>query len=162
MKRVIILAIICFCQISVFSQKKYEMVVEKNDGTEFVINVEDILRTYFRERKDNNDNNNNATALVGTWVKDYDEIGVIGIKFTIDGKAYYNEWSKWEQPNFDNVKSPANYVITGSTIRITHSSIPSYYEEYTFTLSDNNTISFNLVSYAETNHGLSGVFHRLQ
>ena len=32
------------------AQKKYEMVVEKTDGSETVFNVEDIVRTYLRER----------------------------------------------------------------------------------------------------------------
>ena len=52
MKRVItILAFATLCQVSVLGQKKYEMVVEKTDGTETVFNVEDITRTYFRERE---------------------------------------------------------------------------------------------------------------
>ena len=51
MKRVIILlALASLYQVTVFGQKKYEMVVEKTDGTETVFNVEDIARTYFRER----------------------------------------------------------------------------------------------------------------
>ena len=33
-----------------FAQKKYEMVIEKTDGTESVFNTEDVARTYFRER----------------------------------------------------------------------------------------------------------------
>ena len=33
-----------------FGQKKYEMVIEKTDGTESVFNTEDVARTYFRER----------------------------------------------------------------------------------------------------------------
>lgn len=36
--------------IAVLAQKKYEMVVEKTDGTETVFKVEDVKRTYFRER----------------------------------------------------------------------------------------------------------------
>jgi len=51
MKRIAVLfAIICLYHITVFGQKKYEMVIEKTDGTEIVINTEDIVRTYFRER----------------------------------------------------------------------------------------------------------------
>ena len=53
MRRIFILsAIFVICQVSVFGQKKYEMVVEKTDGTEITVNVEDIVRTYFRERTD--------------------------------------------------------------------------------------------------------------
>lgn len=50
MKRNIILfTVISLYHIAVFGQKKYEMVVEKNDGTEVVIKTEEIVRTYFRE-----------------------------------------------------------------------------------------------------------------
>ena len=53
MKRTITLvAVLCLLQTLAFGQKKYEMVIEKTDGTETVINVEDIVRTYFRERTD--------------------------------------------------------------------------------------------------------------
>ena len=53
MKRIIaFLFVISLCQLTVFGQKKYEMVVEKTDGSETVFNVEDIARTYFRERND--------------------------------------------------------------------------------------------------------------
>lgn len=34
-----------------FGQKKYEMVVEKTDGTSSVFDTEEVARTYFRERK---------------------------------------------------------------------------------------------------------------
>lgn len=51
MKRIVtLLAIVGLCHLNTFSQKKYEMVVEKTDGTETVFNVEDIVRTFFRER----------------------------------------------------------------------------------------------------------------
>ena len=51
MKRIItLLAIVSMYNLAVSAQKKYEMVIEKTDGTETVINVEDIVRTYFRER----------------------------------------------------------------------------------------------------------------
>lgn len=51
MKRLFVVwAVASLCQIVAFGQKKYEMVVEKTDGTETAINVEDIVRTYFRER----------------------------------------------------------------------------------------------------------------
>ena len=53
MRRTFILsAIFVICQVSAFGQKKYEMVVEKTDGTEITVNVEDIVRTFFRERTD--------------------------------------------------------------------------------------------------------------
>lgn len=50
MRKVFLLfAAICFYHLTVSAQKKYEMVVEKIDGSETVFNVEDVLRTYFRE-----------------------------------------------------------------------------------------------------------------
>lgn len=53
MKRIItLLFVISLCQLTVFGQKKYEMVVEKTNGKETVFNVEDVVRTYFRERND--------------------------------------------------------------------------------------------------------------
>ena len=49
MKRIItLLAIVCLYSTLAFSQKKYELVIEKTDGTEITVNSEDIVRTYFR------------------------------------------------------------------------------------------------------------------
>lgn len=68
MKRTIaIIAVIALCQVFAFGQKKYEMVVEKTDGTEVVINVEDIVRTYFRERSEGG--GEEQSFLVGEWVE---------------------------------------------------------------------------------------------
>ena len=39
MKKVLLLAVISLWQSAAFGQKKYEMVVEKTDGTEIVTNV---------------------------------------------------------------------------------------------------------------------------
>lgn len=50
MKKALLLAVISLWQSAAFGQKKYEMVVEKTDGTEIVTNVEDIVQIYFRER----------------------------------------------------------------------------------------------------------------
>lgn len=49
MKKVLLLAVISLWQMAVLGQKKYEMVVEKTDGTEIVTNVDDIVQVYFRE-----------------------------------------------------------------------------------------------------------------
>ena len=68
MKRLFfLLAFIGFCQIMAFSQKKYEMVIEKTDGSEIAINVEDIIRTYFRERSEGG--NEEQSFLVGEWIE---------------------------------------------------------------------------------------------
>lgn len=51
MKRIIAtVAFVGLCQIVAFGQNKYEMVVEKTDGSETVFNVEEVVRTYFRQR----------------------------------------------------------------------------------------------------------------
>ena len=56
MKRILVLfTLVSLYQIVTFGQKKYEMVVSKTDGTEFVANTEDIVRTYFREREETTD-----------------------------------------------------------------------------------------------------------
>lgn len=71
MKRLYILAAIAILCQTAFSQKKYEMVVEKTDGTETVINVEDIIRTYFREKGNENKPDENtpgeATLVAGEY-----------------------------------------------------------------------------------------------
>lgn len=71
MKRLYILAAIAILCQTAFSQKKYEMVVEKTDGTETVINVEDIVRTYFREKGNENNPDDNtpgeATLVAGEY-----------------------------------------------------------------------------------------------
>ena len=104
------------------------------------------------------DSNASSDALVGTWTK-ITNGGVIGIKFTADGKAYYNEWNVGDQPNFDNVKSPAQVTITATSIKITHTQIPDYFEEYSYILSDDgNSVTFTLVSWNKDNHGLNGTF----
>lgn len=103
----------------------------------------------------------NSNALVGTWTKTSNG-GVKGIKFTEDGKAYYNEWSVGNQPNFDNVKSPAQVTITATTIRITHPQASGYYEEYSYQLSaDGKSVTFTLVDWQKDNHGLSGTFTKV-
>lgn len=48
------MAVAAIFQTIAFGQKKYEMVIEKTDGSETVINVEDNVRTYFRERTNTN------------------------------------------------------------------------------------------------------------
>lgn len=50
MKKIIIfLAFAALNHVCTLAQTKYEMVIEKTDGSEVTINVEEIIRTYFRE-----------------------------------------------------------------------------------------------------------------
>lgn len=118
MKRFFILfAIVSLYNLSISAQKKYEMVVEKTDGSEIVINVEDIVRTYFRERT--NEDNPNENFLIGEWqecdiygtLKDdavYNE--VIHINFNSDGTAGF--WAVTKGQVLDNSKYSLNYTYT--------------------------------------------------
>ena len=64
MKRLFLLcAVIGLCHFDVFCQKKYEMVIEKTNGEEVVINTEDIVRTYFRERNGGNTPDSHVEGL---------------------------------------------------------------------------------------------------
>ena len=56
-KFILLLAVVAFTSMMAFAQKTYEMVIEKTDGSSVVINTEDIIRTYFRERTDGGDDN---------------------------------------------------------------------------------------------------------
>lgn len=105
----------------------------------------------------------NIDALVGIWIQPFGTTGVIGIKLTKDGKAYYNEWAAGKQPNFDNVVSPANATITATTLRITHPQVPEYFEEYSYVLSDDKkSVTFTLVDWNKDKHNLSGTFTKVE
>lgn len=74
MKRLtVLLAIMAFSNMIAFAQKKYEMVIEKTDGTNITINTEDIIRTYFRERSGEGNTNVNIELLYGTWELTWEE-----------------------------------------------------------------------------------------
>ena len=49
-KQHILSALVCLLANVCLAQKKYEMVIEKTDGTNIVVNTEDIIRIYFQER----------------------------------------------------------------------------------------------------------------
>lgn len=69
MKRLIILlSIISLCQLASMGQKKYEMVIEKKDGTSVVIKTEDINRTFFREVTEDSGNTDNYDSTPNTNV----------------------------------------------------------------------------------------------
>ena len=103
MKRIItLLALVGLCHLAVSAQKKYEMVVEKTDGTEVVIKTEDIVRTYFRvcsEEDSGNGENDEYTLdsrLFGTWYQQEGEY-IIGFCFNSDGTGWKGEWKKGQQ-----------------------------------------------------------------
>lgn len=126
-----------------------------------------LASTAFVACSDDDDNKNEGgkipSALVGTWTQQYDRWGVKGIKFTSDGKAYYNEWDTGEKPDFSNVIAPANAKATGNTLRITHPQVPGYYEEYHYELSeDGKSVTFTLIDWEEEEHGLDGTFTKYE
>jgi len=87
MKRIItLLAIVCLYTTLAFSQKKYELVIEKTDGTEITVNSEDIVRTYFRvngsnktdyelavEKKDGTEVAVHTALIVKTYYREREE-----------------------------------------------------------------------------------------
>lgn len=68
-----LLTIMAFSNMIAFAQKKYEMVIEKTDGTNITVNTEDIIRTYFRERTGEGNTNVNIELLYATWKLTWEE-----------------------------------------------------------------------------------------
>ena len=105
MKKLYLIVIIGICQIAAYGQKKYEMVVEKTDGTEIVTNVEDIVRTYFRERDNGNSDPEDNTPSEVTAV----DLGLsvkwanmnLGASAPEDSGLYY-AWGEVEGYNSDS------------------------------------------------------------
>lgn len=81
------LALICLFCSSIWSQKKYEMVIEKTDGTETVIPTSDIVRTFFREIA-NQDKPNKEFSLIGTWCYGSSEEDAFGDMNDIEGWVF--------------------------------------------------------------------------
>ena len=133
MKRTIaIIAVIALCQVFAFGQKKYEMVVEKTDGTEVVINVEDIVRTYFRERSEGG--GEEQSFLVGEWVEcdvtgtfrnDATDYEVMHMKLYSDSKGEWWSITKGQKDAhwyfFDY-----SYTLDGTTGTVTMTLTSSY------------------------------------
>lgn len=147
MKRFVILfAIVCMHHFASFGQKKYEMVIEKTDGSTIVIKTSDIIRTYFREITSGDDdnqggNNNNQidNALVGVWhcvVYESGSYYTIGWKFDSNGNCYYDEWGnsrtegEWDIPGKWNA---SNNLLTITWTDEEGTDI----EKYSYTLEDN-------------------------
>ena len=154
MKRVIILfAFICLHHFVSFGQKKYEMVIEKTDGSTIVIKTSDIIKTYFREITSGNDdnqggNNNNQggdnnnqidKALVGVWhcvVYESRSSYTIGWKFDANGNCYYDEWGN--SRNEGEWDIPGKWNASNNLLTITWTDEEGTdIEKYTYTLEDN-------------------------
>jgi len=114
MKRITLLfALISIYNIAVFGQKKYEMVIEKTDGSEVAINTEDIQRIYFRERNEENPEEANLLGEFqeceadGKLLNDATDAEVHHLKLYKDGTGDY--WSITK-----GVEDPLKYSFTYS------------------------------------------------
>ena len=131
----ILLAVLSLCQTVAFGQKKYEMVVEKTDGTETVFNVEDVVRTYFRERTNGGGQVDNF--MVGEWME-CDEYGnfrndatdseVMHLKFYSDNTGEWWSITKGKKdPHWYSFTY--SYTLNGTegeaTMTLTNSSNPA-------------------------------------
>ncbi len=98
------------------AQKKYEMVIEKTDGTNIVVNTEDILRTYFRERTGGDTPQPAVLDIVGTWnVYEGDQEGLDGIwTFKADGTGTIEEFYHGESEGVDKMK----YNLSGTRLTV--------------------------------------------
>ena len=116
MKKLFLLtAFVCLLSVICQAQKKYEMVIEKTDGTNIVVNTEDIIRTYFRERT-GGETPHAAIDIVGTWyVYESDIAGLDGIwTFNADGTGTIEEFYHGESEGVDKM----TYELTGTRLLI--------------------------------------------
>lgn len=116
MKRIVILlAIVGLCHLNTFSQKKYEMVVEKTDGTETVFKVEDIVRTVFRERTDGAgdcpDNNHPHWIDLGLPSGTKWQCCNEGASTPEDFGGYYTFGQVSSAPSLDQIKELLGYTM---------------------------------------------------
>lgn len=141
-----------------FGQKTYEMVVEKTDGTETVIPVSDIVRTYFREVSNSGDQGGDQD-LVGIWIMD-DEVNhrySCGWKFNSDGKCVFGEWEYKGTPRFrDDFGIP--WSVSGNILYI---SAGSESASFTYTITDGgNTLVLVATSTGDDYSEMAGTYKR--
>jgi hypothetical protein len=106
-KTFMLLAILSLCQTLAFGQKKYEMVIEKKDGSEIAVNVEDIVRTYFRERS-------NGTLTLSTYSVDL-KVGETKMVEILSGSGWYN--TETSNPNIVTAASNGSEIsLTGKGV----------------------------------------------
>ena len=145
-----------------FGQKTYEMVVEKTDGTETVIPVSDIVRTYFREVSNSGDQGGDQGGdqdLVGIWIMD-DEVNhrySCGWKFNSDGKCVFGEWEYKGTPSFkDDFGIP--WSVSGNILYI---SAGSESASFTYTITDGgNTLVLVATSTGDDYSEMAGTYKR--
>lgn len=141
-----------------FGQKTYEMVVEKTDGTETVIPVSDIVRTYFREVSNSGDQGG-GQDIVGIWIMD-DEVNhrySCGWKFNSDGKCVFGEWEYKGTPRFrDDFGIP--WSVSGNILYI---SAGSESASFTYTITDGgNTLVLVATSTGDDYSEMAGTYKR--
>ena len=149
-----------------FGQKTYEMVVEKTDGTETVIPVSDIVRTYFREVSNSGDQGGGQGGgqggdqdIVGIWIMD-DEVNhrySCGWKFNSDGKCVFGEWEYKGTPSFkDDFGIP--WSVSGNILYI---SAGSESASFTYTITDGgNTLVLVATSTGDDYSEMAGTYKR--
>ena len=149
-----------------FGQKTYEMVVEKTDGTETVIPVSDIVRTYFREVSNSGDqgggqggDQGGGQGIVGIWIMD-DEVNhrySCGWKFNSDGKCVFGEWEYKGTPRFmDDFGIP--WSVSGNILYI---SAGSESASFTYTITDGgNTLVLVATSTGDDYSEMAGTYKR--
>ena len=163
MKRIIVLFVmVSMYHIVLFGQRKYEMVIEKTDGSEVVIKTEDISRTYFREISEGGGNDNqgggndnqggnqgnvdNPSALVGIWAQFHKEqafVGYyIGIKLDANGDAAYTEWSYGKTPDW-NYTGGGKWTVKDNVLTLIAPNGSVAYSSFFTLSSDGNTISLS-------------------
>ena len=115
-KQLLLTTFLCLLSVVCQAQKKYEMVIEKTDGTNIVVNTEDIVRTYFRERTGGETPQHAAIDIVGTWyVYESDVAGLDGIwTFNADGIGTIEEFYHGESEGVDKM----TYELTGTRLLI--------------------------------------------
>jgi len=145
-----------------FGQKTYEMVVEKTDGTETVIPVSDIVRTYFREVSNSGDQGGGQGGgqdLVGIWIMD-DEVNhrySCGWKFNSDGKCVFGEWQYKGTPRFRDDRG-IPWSVSGNILYI---SAGSESASFTYTITDGgNTLVLVATSTGDDYSEMAGTYKR--
>ena len=92
MKKItLLLVLVGLGHIVVWSQKKYEMVIEKTDGTSVIIKTEDIVKTFFREITSDADSQQKDFDLVGTWCYGSSEEDALGNLNDIEGYVFKSD-----------------------------------------------------------------------
>lgn len=137
MKKLLTLfVLVALLQFKAFGQK-YEMVIEKVDGSEVVFNTEDISRIYFRVQNQQEDNNKETTNddIVGKWFKTSVD-HVAAWKFNSDGTCMYSEWGINNEEYFSSdPEDLGKWSINGDQLNTRWTYSDGDYDDYTFTFS---------------------------